>query len=166
MVEVGGDLWSSSGPTPLLKQGHLEPRTMSRCMSWTFRSYAAKRRMNSSEPVRKGMVIRQSRYAEYVGYRKSTSGIHLKWTFPHPHNSDYSVSTLHWSHLCAWTQYRPSVTNRAQWGAGTKLQICSCRHPWVLKTVFTIFFLLLWTRLLLGRGLLLSPIPDRCVYYL
>ena len=25
MVEVGRDLWRSSGPNPLLKQGHLEP---------------------------------------------------------------------------------------------------------------------------------------------
>ena len=25
MVEVGRDLWRSSGPTPLLKHGHLEP---------------------------------------------------------------------------------------------------------------------------------------------
>ena len=25
MVEVGGDLWRSFGPTPLLKQGHQEP---------------------------------------------------------------------------------------------------------------------------------------------
>ena len=25
MAEVGRDLWRSSGPTPLLKQGHLEP---------------------------------------------------------------------------------------------------------------------------------------------
>jgi len=25
MVEVGRDLWRSSGPIPLLKQGHLEP---------------------------------------------------------------------------------------------------------------------------------------------
>jgi len=25
MVEVGGDVWRSSGPIPLLKQGHLEP---------------------------------------------------------------------------------------------------------------------------------------------
>ena len=25
MVEVGGDLWRSSGPTPLLQQSHLKP---------------------------------------------------------------------------------------------------------------------------------------------
>ena len=25
LVEVGQDLWTSSGPTPLLRQGHLEP---------------------------------------------------------------------------------------------------------------------------------------------
>jgi len=25
MAEVGKDLWRSSGPTPLLKQGYLEP---------------------------------------------------------------------------------------------------------------------------------------------
>jgi len=31
-VEVGRDVWSASGPSPLLKQGHLEPLpgTMSR----------------------------------------------------------------------------------------------------------------------------------------
>jgi len=27
VVEVGRDLWRSSGPIPLLKQGHLEPVT-------------------------------------------------------------------------------------------------------------------------------------------
>jgi len=25
MLEIGRDLWRSSGPSPLLKQGHLEP---------------------------------------------------------------------------------------------------------------------------------------------
>lgn len=55
------------------------------------------------------------------------------------HGSDYSVSTSHWSHLCAQTQYKPSVINRAQKCAGIKLGVCSCRHPWVLKTVFTTF---------------------------
>jgi len=25
IAEVGSDLWNSSGPNPLLKQGHLEP---------------------------------------------------------------------------------------------------------------------------------------------
>lgn len=52
-------------------------RTMPRCIYWTFQSYSAKRRMKSPEPVRKGMVIRQSRAAEYMDYKKSVSGIHL-----------------------------------------------------------------------------------------
>ena len=90
--------------------GHLvQPRFSSRATrSWlprwlycTFKSYSSKRRMNSSEPVRKGRVIRQRRQAEYMGYKKTTSGVHLQWTFPHPHMTVTTACLPYTEDTCA-----------------------------------------------------------------
>lgn len=52
-------------------------------MRWSLKTNSAKKNIAFSEPVRKGMVIRQGRDVEYIGYKNSTSVTHLKQTFTH-----------------------------------------------------------------------------------